>query len=293
MRCAVLATLAVFIPAAALAQGADTPNRKITMIVGFAPGGGVDVLARVLAQELNDNAGYQAVIENRPGAGSNIAAKIVAGAPPDGATVLFTGNSYAINQTIYRNPGYATADLRPVDDGDEPHAADDLPPRRRVARRARRFAVRVDFLQLRAGDPRMLVRRVRVGRHPQRRPRREHEQQPEEMEQVEPNATHSEEPERQRSCAVGRVLPHKGLEITISALPETWHLNVIGPFGDDAYLRYLRGVARDKDVRFLGPVSEESRRSHLREALCLITSSCHETYDGQLVAQAELVIASV
>jgi tripartite-type tricarboxylate transporter receptor subunit TctC len=68
----------------------------------------------VLAQELNDNAGYQAVIENRPGAGSNIAAKIVAGAPPDGATVLFTGNSYAINQTIYRNPGYATADLRPV-----------------------------------------------------------------------------------------------------------------------------------------------------------------------------------
>ena len=84
------------------------------MIVGFAPGGGVDVLARVVAQELNDNAGFQVVIENRPGAGSNIAAKTVAGAAPDGATVLFTGNSYAINQTIYRNPGYATADLRPV-----------------------------------------------------------------------------------------------------------------------------------------------------------------------------------
>ena len=77
MRRAVLATLlvilAVLIPAAALAQG-DTPNRKITMIVGFAPGGGVDVLARVVAQELNDNAGFQMVIENRPGAGSNIAA---------------------------------------------------------------------------------------------------------------------------------------------------------------------------------------------------------------------------
>jgi len=54
------------------------------------------------------------VIENRPGAGSNIAAKAVAGAAPDGATFFFTGNSYAINQTIYPNPGYATADLRPV-----------------------------------------------------------------------------------------------------------------------------------------------------------------------------------
>jgi tripartite-type tricarboxylate transporter receptor subunit TctC len=114
-RRAVLVTLlGSLVPAKAWAQPGDAPGKKITMIVGFAPGGGVDVLARVVAQELNDSAGYQVVIENRPGAGSNIAAKIVAGAAPDGATVLFTGNSYAINQTIYRNPGYATADLRPV-----------------------------------------------------------------------------------------------------------------------------------------------------------------------------------
>ena len=115
IRRAVLATLLVSLaPAAAFAQTGDAPNKKITMIVGFAPGGGVDVLARVVAQELNDNAGFQIVVENRPGAGSNIAAKAVAGAAPDGATMLFTGNSYAINQTIYRNPGYATADLKPV-----------------------------------------------------------------------------------------------------------------------------------------------------------------------------------
>ena len=114
IRRAVIATLAALIPAAALAQTADMPNRKITMVVGFAPGGGVDVLARVVAQELNDNAGFQMVIENRPGAGSNIAAKAVASATPDGATLLFTGNSYAINQTIYRSPGYATSDLRAV-----------------------------------------------------------------------------------------------------------------------------------------------------------------------------------
>jgi tripartite-type tricarboxylate transporter receptor subunit TctC len=115
IRRAVLLTLAAsFLPAAALAQSGDVAGKKITMIVGFAPGGGVDTLARVVAQELNDNAGFQIVIENRPGAGSNIAAKAVAGAAPDGTTLLFTGNSYAINQTIFRNPGYATGDLRPV-----------------------------------------------------------------------------------------------------------------------------------------------------------------------------------
>jgi tripartite-type tricarboxylate transporter receptor subunit TctC len=110
---ALLSAAALLMPASALAAE-DSAPRKITLIVGFAPGGGVDTLARVVAQELNDGGGYQVVIENRPGAGSNIAAKTVASAAPDGATMLFTGNSYAINQTIYRNPGYATADLRPV-----------------------------------------------------------------------------------------------------------------------------------------------------------------------------------
>jgi tripartite-type tricarboxylate transporter receptor subunit TctC len=108
IRRAVIATLAALIPAAALAQTADMPNRKITMVVGFAPGGGVDVLARVVAQELNDNAGFQMVIENRPGAGSNIAAKAVASATPDGATLLFTGNSYAVNAA---NPARTLADF--------------------------------------------------------------------------------------------------------------------------------------------------------------------------------------
>ena len=96
------------------AQASDYPNKKVTMVVGFAPGGGVDTLARVVAQELADGAGYQIIVENRPGAGSNIAAKAVAAAPADGYTLLFTGNSHAINQTIYKNPGYATDDLRPI-----------------------------------------------------------------------------------------------------------------------------------------------------------------------------------
>ncbi len=83
-RRALLTLLGSLVPAKAWAQPGDALGKKITMIVGFAPGGGVDVLARVVAQELNDHAGYQVVIENRPGAGSNIAAKIVAGAAPDG-----------------------------------------------------------------------------------------------------------------------------------------------------------------------------------------------------------------
>jgi tripartite-type tricarboxylate transporter receptor subunit TctC len=100
--------------ARAEAQAADYPNRTVTFVVGFAPGGGIDTFARVVAHELSAQPGFSVVVENRPGAASNIAARTVAAAAPDGYTLLFTGNSYAINQTLYRNPGYATADLRAV-----------------------------------------------------------------------------------------------------------------------------------------------------------------------------------
>ena len=109
-----LLLLAQAVAAPARAQPSDYPGRKITFVVGFAPGGGIDTFARVMAQELTEQFGWQIVIENRAGAASNIAAKLVAAAAPDGYTLLFTGNSYAINQTLYRNPGYATEDLAPV-----------------------------------------------------------------------------------------------------------------------------------------------------------------------------------
>jgi tripartite-type tricarboxylate transporter receptor subunit TctC len=98
----------------ARAQASDYPNRKITFMVGFAPGGGIDTIARVLGQELAEQAGYLIVIENRPGAASNIAARAVAQAAPDGYTVLVTGNSFAINQTYYKNPGYSLDELTPL-----------------------------------------------------------------------------------------------------------------------------------------------------------------------------------
>jgi tripartite-type tricarboxylate transporter receptor subunit TctC len=110
---------AIMALASTLAPGAPAvaqnyPSRAITFVVGFAPGGGIDTFARVVAQELSEQTGVAVIIENRAGAASNIAAKVVAAAVPDGYTLLFTGNSYAINQTLYKNPGYANADLRPV-----------------------------------------------------------------------------------------------------------------------------------------------------------------------------------
>src|SRR3954453_14146440 len=101
------------LPQPAQAQ-ANYPNKKVTFMVGFSPGGGIDTLARVVAQELFDHFGYQIVIDNRPGAASNIAARAVARAAPDGYTLLVTGNSLAINQTYYRNPGYSVDELTPV-----------------------------------------------------------------------------------------------------------------------------------------------------------------------------------
>jgi len=98
----------------AFAQTSDYPARKITFIVGFAPGGGIDVLARGVAQELSEQFGYQMVVENRPGAASNIAAKVVASAPPDGYTLLVTGNSFAINQTLSKDLTYSADELRAV-----------------------------------------------------------------------------------------------------------------------------------------------------------------------------------
>src|SRR5262245_64736615 len=111
---ALVAILALGIIASTFGAAQNFPNRKLTFMVGFAPGGGIDTIARVIAQGLSDQFGYQIVIENRPGAASNIAARAVANATSDGYTLLVTGNSLAINQTYYKNPGYSTDELAPV-----------------------------------------------------------------------------------------------------------------------------------------------------------------------------------
>jgi tripartite-type tricarboxylate transporter receptor subunit TctC len=107
-------TVGAILSTPAGAQVSDYPNRKITFMVGFAPGGGIDTMARVVTQGITEQFGYQIVIENRPGAASNIAARAVANATPDGYTMLATGNSLAINQTYYKNPGYSIDELAPI-----------------------------------------------------------------------------------------------------------------------------------------------------------------------------------
>ncbi len=92
------------------------PEKPVRFVVGFTPGGPSDILARALGQKLGELWGQQVVIENRPGAGGNIAAEIVAKSTPDGYTWLLGNNSIlATNQSLYRKLGYdPVKDFAPV-----------------------------------------------------------------------------------------------------------------------------------------------------------------------------------
>ena len=98
------------------AQPGAFPDRPIHFIVGFTPGGPSDILSRALGQKLADRWGQQVVIENRPGAGGNIAAEAVARSAPDGYTWLLGNNSIlATNASLYRKLGYdPVKDFAPV-----------------------------------------------------------------------------------------------------------------------------------------------------------------------------------
>ncbi len=100
--------------AAGLAPAQDFPASRITVVVAFSAGGPVDVVARVFADRLSQRWGVPVTVENRTGAGGNIAAAIVARAAPDGYTLLFTATGVAINQSLSANPGFAIADLMPI-----------------------------------------------------------------------------------------------------------------------------------------------------------------------------------
>ena len=100
--------LAAAVAGLALPARAETyPSRAIRMIVPFAPGGPVDVMARLVGQDLSAQFGQPVVVENRPGAGGTLASKMVAGAEPDGHTLLFaSAGSLAISPALYKNIGY-------------------------------------------------------------------------------------------------------------------------------------------------------------------------------------------
>lgn len=84
----------------------DYPNRPIRFLVGYAPGGGTDIMARTVAAKLSDSLGQQVIVDNRPGANANLAAGIAARAAPDGYTVMFISVSHAISRPLYKKLDY-------------------------------------------------------------------------------------------------------------------------------------------------------------------------------------------
>jgi tripartite-type tricarboxylate transporter receptor subunit TctC len=97
-----LAAGAAALPALSHFAWAQTyPTRPVRIVVGFPPGGGADITARLIGQWLSEQLGQPFIIENRPGAGSNIATEAVVRAPADGYTLLLVGAFNAVNATLY------------------------------------------------------------------------------------------------------------------------------------------------------------------------------------------------
>jgi tripartite-type tricarboxylate transporter receptor subunit TctC len=110
----VLAALAGIFSPAAPARAQSFPNKTIRIIVPFAPGGGNDVLGRVFAAHLSESLGQPVIVDNRPGGGGSIGTEAVAHATPDGYTLLYTTNSFAIAPALYPQLNYSNKELAPV-----------------------------------------------------------------------------------------------------------------------------------------------------------------------------------
>jgi tripartite-type tricarboxylate transporter receptor subunit TctC len=88
------------------ASAADYPNRPVHWLIGFAAGGPVDIVARIMSQWLSDRFGQQFIVENRTGSGGNIAAAAAISSPPDGYTLLFVAPNNAISTSLYKKLPY-------------------------------------------------------------------------------------------------------------------------------------------------------------------------------------------
>jgi tripartite-type tricarboxylate transporter receptor subunit TctC len=112
---AALGVGALLVSAAIAPAKAAFPDRPIRLVLGFGTGGNIDTLARIIADQLSKEIGQPVVVENKPGAGGNIAANFVANASPDGYTILLGGTNYAIGPSWYKNLSFdLTRDLRVV-----------------------------------------------------------------------------------------------------------------------------------------------------------------------------------
>lgn len=102
-------------PSLANNSASNYPDRPITWVVPFPPGGAMDAIARVLSRTMSQELGQSIVVENKPGAGGNIGASYVAKAKPDGYTIMIVANGMAVNPALYRNMSYnPIKDFQPI-----------------------------------------------------------------------------------------------------------------------------------------------------------------------------------
>ncbi|MFC5521578.1 tripartite tricarboxylate transporter substrate binding protein [Polaromonas jejuensis] len=110
---ALIASSALGITAQAGAQAAY-PGRPVKIVVAFAPGGGSDFIARLLAVKLGDRLGQPVIVENRPGAGGNLGAELALKAPADGYTLFLAAASYTVNPSLYKLSFDSVKDITPI-----------------------------------------------------------------------------------------------------------------------------------------------------------------------------------
>jgi tripartite-type tricarboxylate transporter receptor subunit TctC len=113
-----VAVAAAFAAGATCAQAPSTasyPAKPVRIFVGYAPGGGTDIMARAIGAKVSESLKQQFIIDNRPGANANIAAKLASDSPPDGYTLLFMSVSHIMSKPVYKNLGYdIETDLTPI-----------------------------------------------------------------------------------------------------------------------------------------------------------------------------------
>jgi tripartite-type tricarboxylate transporter receptor subunit TctC len=115
MKAIVLGLAALVAAEASVAQTSGYPSRPVKLVAPFAPGGPVDVVARVLAPKLSEGLGQQFYVENHPGGSGNIGTALVAKAQPDGYTVLVISSTLVVNPSLFAKLGFDTrTDLAPV-----------------------------------------------------------------------------------------------------------------------------------------------------------------------------------
>ena len=106
--------LAAIAFAATLAHAQPYPNKPVKIVAPFAPGGGSDFIARLIAQKLTEKLGTQFIVENKPGAGGNLGAEQAVRSPADGYTLLLVAGSYTVNPSLYKLTFDPVNDITPI-----------------------------------------------------------------------------------------------------------------------------------------------------------------------------------